>query len=129
MSQIDIAIYNIDLCSFLVCTLISKYNSSSSLRYSAQAAMEDPAIYRRSKILLDTPPQGLNGMPINVDRCRMKVRLSTPWVRMSVWDWLVNSMFSVGSRWWTVDCHWARLVRRVVLAFCRACNTDVGLLI
>ena len=43
MSQIDIAIYNIDLCSSLVCTLISKYNSSSSLRYSAQAAMEDPA--------------------------------------------------------------------------------------
>jgi hypothetical protein len=112
--------------------------------------MEDPAQYRRSKILLDTPPQGLNGMPISVDRWRMNVSLSTPLVRMSAatiirspcpfcrvslgfraqstGDWLVSSILTVGSRWWRVDCHWAKLVGSVALVS-RACNTYVWLLI
>ncbi len=58
------AIYNIGLgldfhglpwSSFLTWILISKCNESSSLRYSNQGAMEDPAQYHRSKILLDRP--------------------------------------------------------------------------
>ena len=33
--------------------------------------------------MFDTPPQGLNGKPINVDRCLMKVTLSVPFVKIS----------------------------------------------
>ena len=38
----------------------------------------------------DTPPQGLDGNPIKVDRCRKNVSLSVPLVRMSAAWWYVG---------------------------------------
>ena len=45
---------------------------------------------RQYSAMFNTPPQGLDGNPINVDLCRIKVNLSVPLVRISAAWWYVG---------------------------------------
>jgi hypothetical protein len=94
------------LISHVLLTCVTEYFSTLFFR-----CHEDPVKCFSWFYQLDTPPQGLNGSPIRVERCLINVNLSVPLVRICAAWWYVgqhmifilSSLTIVRTKWYMIS--------------------------